>query len=177
MTIHGLHWAVLGFLENHFADTSKTPAEPRAIFKTFWHDWPIWSQVLIGPVKLTVEIGLFFVKGKGIEEAAIEENVPRIPRDLFQGFQFIEDFYLHFSQFYAHTSYALVVLFISLFCFSITNGFSDRRAVILSASYLFAGLFFVLGRIQLAALFVAENAMCTQALPNPALEPAAPVRP
>ena len=177
MTIHGLHWSVLGFLENHFADTSKTPPEPRALSKTFGHDWRIWSQVLMGPLKLIAEIFLFFLKGEGIEEAAIQENVPRVPRDQFQAFQFIQDFYLHFSQFYAHTSYALVALCGAVSAFSLSNGFTIRRVVVLGALYLLSGLFFLMGRIQLAALFVAENAMCqAQVLPNPALEPAAPIR-
>src|SRR5262245_13341494 len=72
MTIHGLHWAVLGFLENHPSDANRT-AEPQPISATFCHTWPIWSQVLVGPMKLAVEIVLFLVRCNDIEEAAIEE--------------------------------------------------------------------------------------------------------
>jgi len=40
MAIHGLHWAVLGFLESYFS--------PKATYETFWHDKRVFIQILLG---------------------------------------------------------------------------------------------------------------------------------
>ncbi|MCK4809777.1 MAG: hypothetical protein KAS99_02425 [Candidatus Omnitrophica bacterium] len=152
MAIHGLHWAVLGFLETF---NLKDDKKNKSISETFWHNWPIFLQVLVGPIKIILEVLAFFFLGKGIDSVSIEENVPDISKDKMGAFQFIEDFYLHFAQFYAHTSYALLIALITSTIVCIKFNFVKCGIIILI--YLFCGLFFIIGRIQLTALFKAEN--------------------
>lgn len=83
MTIHGLNWAVLGFLETHYAKGSK----PKPAAHTFWHDWRIGLQVLVGPVKMLREVIQLLVQGQSIERVAIEENNPFIPQNKVDQYQ------------------------------------------------------------------------------------------
>lgn len=153
MLIHGIHWAVLGFLETHlWANHRLKPAAA-----TFWHDFPLILQIILGPVKICIEIFLLLFCSTSIKKVAIKENVPNINKDKMEAFQFVEDFYLHFSQFYAHTSYALLLSFLFFSAFVLQTGFSLKRIALMAFLYLTSGIFFILGRIQLQSLFKAEQ--------------------
>jgi hypothetical protein len=76
-----------------------------------------------------------------------------------EAFNFVQDFYLHFAQFYAHTGYALLISFISLSILKIGIDLPIISGIWLMILYFLIGLFFVIGRIQLTTLFIAERAL------------------
>lgn len=167
MTIHGLHWAVLGYLERDGAkEQNGGVVELNSISSSFWHDKRIITQILLGPIKIVVEIFLLLFKGKGIDNISIEENVCAIEKDKMEAFNFLQDFYLHFAQFYAHTSYALVVLFcltvISIIVSPVLH-FTKLSVGLLLLLWIMSGCFFVISRIQLISLFSAENDLRSRA--------------
>ena len=148
MLIHGLHWAVIGYYECR--------GDGKAVFDSFWHKRLLFLQVVGGPLKIIAETGLFF----GIDDirkATVSENSTSVNKDLFANFEFLQDFYLHPAQFFAHTAYALLIWVSAVIAFVASYGLTERRALILAAIYLFCGLFFVLGRLQLRSLFVNEE--------------------
>jgi hypothetical protein len=146
MAVHGLNWAVLGFLEQ----------EQKSIFESRWQKQPIIVQILIAPLALMVEFIWFLCGGEGIAKVSITENVPKISKDKMEAFQFLQDFYLHFSQFYAHTGYALFIGFIVVLVFTIDKGLTSYRPGYLAISYLLSAYFFVISRVQFRSLFQAE---------------------
>jgi len=157
MLIHGIHWAVLGFLEHQYRQPKNDGFEPGPVAKSFWHDRRICVQILAGPLKVTIEILWLLICGRNPRDIAIAENIPRIKGDKIEGLKMLHDFYLHFAQFYAHTSYALVAILVSLATYFAATRLSWLRIGILVLVYLLSGLFFVIGRIQLGGLFKAEN--------------------
>lgn len=159
MLIHGIHWAVLSYLETFFGTIKDGKLERKPICEMVWHKLPIFLQVLLGPLIAIFEILAFFLTGTKISNLATHENVPKIDKDKMESFNFIQDFYLHFAQFYAHTSYAFLISLISLIIFIYFFGVSKIRIYILIITYILTGLFFVIGRIQLTTLFIAEREM------------------
>ena len=148
MLIHGLQWATVGYLEN----------EHTSVLNLKWHNNKrLIIQVLIGPLMIVREILMLLFKADMIKKAALIENVQNIDKDKMEAFHFLQDFYLHFSQFYAHTSYALVVCCLSVLAFIIQAGFTIPRLVLLITIYVLCGLFFIIGRIQFQSLFQAEK--------------------
>jgi len=151
MLIHGLHWSVLGALESKY----------ESIFDSFWHDSFIFVQILIGPIKIVGE-WFIFLQSKKIRSLRIEENIPRVKPENLKAIELLHEFYLHFSQFYAHSSYSLTVasiIFLYLFIKSwILWGFIQSYDLLLFslAIYLLAGFMFVIARAQLSSLFNAE---------------------
>lgn len=162
MLIHGIHWAVLAYLETCSETDGSRGENRKPAYATFCHGYPVIVQVLLGPIKILLEILGFLFMGKKIESLATHENVPRIHKDKMEAFNFIQEFYLYFAQFYAHTSYALLILFFSAGLFVCFFGLSKIRLCILVGSYILTGLFFVIGRIQLATLFIAEHEMVSE---------------
>ena len=159
MLIHGVHWAVLAFLETVFRKEEDGEVDRRAMYETFWHKLPVFLLVLLGPIIILLETLGFFVLGRKTKNLTTSENVPHIHKDKMDAFNFIQDFYLHFAQFYAHTAYALLIAFISLLIFMWSFGVPKKGICLLIIAYVLAGVFFVLGRIQLATLFIAEDEM------------------
>ena len=155
MVIHGVHWAVLSYFESF--TFRKKVERSNDIWKTFWHGYPIYKQIFLGPVKIVVETLCFLLFGSGIENLATQENVPHIKKHKMEAFDFLQGFYLHFAQFYAHTGYALLVSLICLFIFICRSGPSWSKFFLFLAVYVLTGVFFVLGRIQLTTLFKAER--------------------
>jgi hypothetical protein len=153
MLIHGIHWSVVGYYEN------KTG---KAIFDSFWHKKRLIWQVLLGPPKIVGETSIMFWDVRDIRGAGVSENVPKIHKDLFPHFEFLQEFYLYFAQFFAHTAYALVISFLSVVSFIVANDFTLRRLVVGFAVYVACGVFFVLGRLQLRSLFAAEEELATR---------------
>jgi len=164
MAIHGLHWAVLGFLESHYAEETENEGRRlKPVAETFWHDKMLILQILLGPIKIVLEVLALLFLGRNIRQIAIEENVWEIDKSKMEAFQFLEEFYLHFAQFYAHTSYALVGLFLSVTVSTLLSpglAFGAGCVVALTAIWVVSGFFFIISRIQLASLFKAERAMC-----------------
>jgi len=152
MAIHGLAWSVIGFYES---------SRDKAIFDSFWHKRRIVYQVLLGPLKIVGETAFFLFTTTNIRGATVPENAPRIHKDLFAHFEFLQDFYLYNAQFFTHTAYALVGSFVSVVAFIIGNGLTPRRIIVGILVYITCGLFFVLGRIQLSSLFAAEDDLVT----------------
>jgi hypothetical protein len=150
MAIHGLHWAVLGHLESHY---------DRKVSETFWHDKRMIWQILLGPAKILREIFEFVFFANDVGRVAIEENVAEIDKDKMDAFQFIQDFYLHFAQFYAHTSYALVGAFVAVGVSGFVLRLSWGYFMLLLSIWIASGFFFIIGRIQLTSLFNAENSL------------------
>jgi hypothetical protein len=152
MAIHGIAWSVVGFYES---------SRDKAIFDSFWHKHRIAYQVLLGPLKIIGETAFFLFTATNIRGATVPENVPKIHKDLFPHFEFLQDFYLYNAQFFTHTAYALVGSFASVVAFIIGNGWTPRRIIVGILVYITCGLFFVLGRIQLSSLFAAEDDLVT----------------
>ena len=150
MTIHGMHWSILGYYESCDRDGG--------VFSKWWHR-KLWTIVLIGfgPLLAIWELLSFLVFGRDTAEVALDENAPKIPNDRIAAFTFVEDFYLHFAQFYAHTSYALVFACCCVVYFCVTNSVFTSNLPFIGGLYLAAGTFYVFGRIQLASLFLAEQ--------------------
>lgn len=87
MAVHGLHWAVLGFLENKFLHLEEKDVcrslvgsflktlllkaesqpnqelpprdKPVPVAWSFWHGYPVLVQIALGPIKLALEVILF----------------------------------------------------------------------------------------------------------------------
>jgi len=154
MLIHGIHWAVLAYLQTVLR---KDSSPLRKIHELPYHNMLIILQVIFGPVIILIETFAFLFTGLSIKNVMTHENVPKIKKDEMDAFNFLQDFYLHFAQFYAHTGYALLVLFISLCVFVLSFGHFKTHWILLAATYILSGLFFVIGRIQLETLFNAER--------------------
>lgn len=147
MFIHGLHWATLG------AQESK-----RSVYEdTFHQNTLLWLQVLGGPFRLLRECAHLFFTKRDLREVRMDENVTRIDKDHMEQFDFVEEFYLASGQFFMHVSYALAVMTLSVLSFILAYGAHWQRVMLLLLAYLFTGVFFLLGRIQLCSLFRAEE--------------------
>lgn len=151
MLIHGINWGVIGSLEGGSSPTTKT-----SVFDSFWHDWALGLQIAVGPIKLVGELFRFLCV-KGIRSAGVRENVPRIQPTRIEHLALVQDFYLSFSQFYLHSSYAVGSLLVAVGLHVVVSGCTLRMLFIAAALYLLVGLLFVLGRIQLHSLFNAEE--------------------
>ena len=162
MLIHGVQWAVIGFLETRF----------KSVFNTYWHDLPIGAQILLGPVKIVREFVELLVRCRHVRDAGVDENVSKVAESRFPQFEFLQEFYLHFAQFYAHTAYALVIAVLSLVSFTAIHGLTWKRIGVCCGLYLASGLFFVIGRIQFQSMFRAEEALAEKPANSTATETA-----
>jgi hypothetical protein len=149
MFVHGLHWAVFGYLENK--------AEDGRLFRAYWKDYSLGLQVLTEPFHLTIKTVEPFLRAKSIRDMVLEENVPNIHKDHMKQFEFIEDFYLYSAQFFCHTAYSLLAVVAAVTAFGILYGPTWRRFVLWLLSYFLCGVFSLLGHIQLGSLFAAES--------------------
>ncbi len=148
MLIHGIHWMILARLEDQ-----------GAISEREYHQWCLPAQIVIAPLIMMFE-GLYTAFwSRGIESLSMEENVPDIPENNMAQFNYLQEFYLHFMQFYAHTAYALLICIPSLAVTFHTLGYSINRWLIMAALYLVTGVFFITGRAQMVSLFRAEHAL------------------
>jgi hypothetical protein len=147
MFIHGLHWTVLGYLENRFG----------SVCDSYWSSKPLWAQLLLGPIKMSLEVGSLFRRIQHIRDTTLKENAPAVHKDLMPQFQFVEEFYLYSAQFFAHTAYALLGVIMAITLYAVLYGFTGRRLILWLIAYGVSGLFFILGRVQLNSLFTAEE--------------------
>ena len=150
MLIHGLNWTVLGYIENRDGVD-----KPKAVRDTTFHQRPFLRQLVLAPFKMVHEIINVVFKTPNIEHLMMDENVSHLEAGLMQQFQFLEDFYLHFGQFYAHMAYAfLVTLVLAVICL-FREG--NRGFLVLAGIfYVLTAVCFLLGRIQLGSLFKAS---------------------
>jgi hypothetical protein len=153
MCIHGLNWAVLAWLE-HVAEMRGWRSIRGDLW---WHRWPIWSQLLLSPVFMVVEV-LWLLGGAKLMDLIMEENVPGVGSDKMDHFNFLQDFYLHFGQFFAHMAYALLVTTICV-CTCLIGKWDKGRVELAILFYLSTSMLFLLGRIQLGSLFGAEASL------------------
>jgi len=151
MLLHGLHRAVLASLESKNGSFLESPSHARAI----------WVQVLIGPWTMVREVFDLIFRTKGIAEARFDDPAAAIPPERFPHFRFVEEMDLYSSQFLVLTAYASLGCFLGLGTFVLFGGISLRRLSLLVLVWGAAGLFFVLGRIQLQAATRAAKALGT----------------
>ena len=153
MCIHGLNWAVLAWLEH----VSAVRGWKTVRGNLWWHTWPIWLQLLLSPLFMLVEI-LWLVWRAKLTDLLMEENVPSISKDKMEQFNFLQDFYLHFGQFFAHMAYALLLTTVCA-CMCLIRRWGGSRLELAILLYLSTSVLFLLGRVQLGSLFGAEAAL------------------
>ena len=171
MTIHGLNWMMVGFVEHLFSKWKNTKGSAIgrlfgrwkdfggdlcALRDNIWHRRHIMIQIVLGPFWMVAELLLLLMFSRGVNDMLIDENVGQIPKDKMDGFQFLQDFYLNFSQFFLHTSYALTLFLLPAILFSGETEIIDRWQYAI-AVYLLASYFFLVGRVQISSLFNAES--------------------
>lgn len=152
MLIHGLSWTVMAWLENY-----KAPPLTK-VRDSFWHHLPLGFQVFVAPIKMIAELA-WVLSAPGIEKVAMEESGSYISPQDKPLYDFFQDFYLYFAQFYAHTAYALLFSVFTLGWTWGMLGFNCRRLLMLVLIYFAASIFFLIGRMQFASLFKAENVL------------------
>lgn len=159
LLIHGISWSVMAWLENDnppawLGERRSPPGSP--IRESFWHQRRIILQVVAGPVKMLLEL-LLALGAPKLEVLRMEENASHIRPEDKPAFDFLQDFYLYFAQFYAHTAYAFLLSIPFLFsAWAYMGEFTARRTLLLLLAYLGAGVFFIIGRVQYITLFNAE---------------------
>ncbi|MHC4199349.1 MAG: hypothetical protein ACYSU0_05110 [Planctomycetota bacterium] len=151
MLLHGVNWAVLAWLENHKGGEPISTADLR------WHTWRIVWQILLAPALMIYELG-WLLAARGLGKLFVDENVPHIRPEHMPMFNFLQDFYLHFGQFFSHMAYALLVGELCLVvAFASMGSLTGRRVLLLLVVYLLIGVFYLAGRIQMGSLFEAEH--------------------
>lgn len=153
MLIHGVHWTIVAALENR-----NDPDDPKPLWTLKRYGRTIAVQILCGPFTMLSELACL-LRTKGIRPLLIDENVPCLGPNKMPMFDFLQDFYLSFAQFYAHTAYALLMGLLCLASAFRHIGFSFGRVLLILVLYAGTGIFFLLGRIQLQTLFRAEVAL------------------
>ena len=149
MLIHGLNWTVLAWIEY------KCPDKKCVRDTWLWHKKPFWFQLLLSPLQMVAEIAMMLF-APNLEVLTTHENVPHLDSAKMPQFTFLQEFYLHFFQFYAHMAYAFLV---ATFCtiISCIPHFNLSRLALLVGIYFSSSVFFLLGRIQSGSLFDAER--------------------
>ena len=160
MIIHGLNWAVLGYYESIYSEGG--------VSQTWWskHLSPI-GYLTIGPILSIWELVVFLCCGWDISRVAIDENATEINKDGFLAFTFLQDFYLHFAQFYAHTAYAMVFSIIGFSVLARIYSIWDTLGFVIICMYPLSGLLYLLSRIQFFSLFNAEMELASNCAPKP----------
>ena len=141
MIIHGLNWTVLAWLEN-----KNSLSKPEPVRKSFWHTIPLIFQVFISPLKMVIEI-LSLMTAPNIDSLILDENIPNIKEKHMPQFLFLQEFYLHFGQFYAHTAYSFLATVVCSIIWCIDK-FTWSSLGITIGLYFLTSVFFLLGRIK-----------------------------
>src|SRR4029077_16587213 len=68
MFVHGIHWTLLGYLEN----------KNKSIFNSYDCTLPFWLQVVIAPVKLILDTVELFLLARHIKSITLTENAPNV---------------------------------------------------------------------------------------------------
>lgn len=150
MLIHTLNWMVLAWTENR-----DSPLEAEPVRERWYHALPFWIQLLNGPPVMVSEV-LSLLRAPNLTCLTMDENVKSLDQNSEWQFQFLQEFYLHFGQFYAHTAYALLLT--TILC--VVNVFRRpcaRSLAQMIVAYFVTSILFLLGRVQLSSLFKGEN--------------------
>jgi hypothetical protein len=150
MLIHALNWTVLAWVEN-----KRGPDDARPVREARYHTARCWKQLLGGPAIMVYEL-LSLLKAPTLTHLTMEENVKFLDRDREWQFHFLQEFYLHFGQFYAHTAYALL-LTTALGIVSSFREPSVQSIALVVVAYFATSISFLFGRVQLSSLFRAET--------------------
>jgi hypothetical protein len=151
MLIHALNRTVLAWVENR-----RSINDPQPVRETRYHKWSVWMQLFIGPAIMIYEVWTLLRKAPNLTCLTMDENVECFKQDCEWRFQFLQDFYLHFGQFYAHTAYALLLTI----AFCMVNTFRCpclRNFTLAIIAYFLTSILFLFGRVQLSSLFRAES--------------------
>jgi hypothetical protein len=151
MLIHALNWTVLAWVENR---DGVDP--PKPVRETRYHMLPLWRQLLIGPLIMAYEVLTLVLKARNLTCLTMDENVKCFKQDCEWRFQFLQEFYLHFGQFYAHTAYALLLTTV-LCVVNILRRPCLMNVTLAITAYLLTSVLFLFGRVQLGTLFRAET--------------------
>lgn len=150
MVIHGIHWTVWARLEN------RGGGEVKPVRDIWYHRCWLPIQLFYAPVIMVGEL-VYLMFAPQTECLVMEENTPEVTQDFFPAYSFLQEFYLYFGQFYAHTAYAILV---AIPCFTYVwfrTGWTPSRSLELCGLYIACSVFFLLGRVQLSTLFKAER--------------------
>ncbi len=153
MFIHALNWMVLAWIENKGSAATQEP-NPEPVIERWYHTLPLWAQLLNGPPIMVSEM-LSLLGAPSLRCLRMAENVQSINHNLDWQFHFLQDFYLHFGQFYAHMAYALLLATI----LGVTGVFHEPSGpgfTLAVIAYFLTSIFFLFGRVQLSSLFRAE---------------------
>lgn len=156
MFLHGLGWMILGWETCGWTDGKLDENKYVSVREFSFHCKALWKQIFLGPLWMFVEI-LNLLRVPGIKWVALEENVSKTNPDAMPVFTWLQDFYLYFAQFYVHMSYALLIGWVSAVVTVLAMGLSIRRILFLLALYALTSLFFLMGRTQMATLFLNEG--------------------
>lgn len=156
MFLHGLAWMVMGW-QTQERDPAGMPVPNGsvALRELPFHQQPLWEQMLRAPSQMVWEIWSLF-RAPALRWIVMEENVSEIEPDSMPNFTWLQDFYLHFGEFYVHMSYSLLIGFLPLVFTCAWLGLNLRRLVFILFLYFLMGLLFLMGRTQLASLFMNE---------------------
>jgi hypothetical protein len=171
MFLHGLAWMVLGW-ETQERDEDGKPVIGGSIplRELVFHSQPLWRQMLKAPNQMIEEIEHLF-GSPGLRWIVLEENVSEIEPSAMPNFTWLQDFYLHFGEFYLHMAYSLLMGFLPLLFTCAWLGLTTRRVIFLVFIYFLIGFFFLMGRTQLASLFMNEATLGRRAnVPKKPLE-------
>lgn len=150
MLIHGIHWTVLAWLENHKGGKTISSRE------SFWHNYYIIFQLFLSPFKMIIEL-LWVLFAPSVDRLTTEENIPQIAPEYMEHYHSLEAFYLNFGQFFSHVSYAILISFICVVYNCLSSNVPSIYFIILPVLYFATSTFFIIGRIQLGSLFKAER--------------------
>ncbi|MEK6335141.1 MAG: hypothetical protein AABM67_09340 [Acidobacteriota bacterium] len=159
--LHGLDWLTLARMENEYDGIRSFP----------FHKWPIALQFLLAPFNIVYEL-LMLINASDLRAVTMEDNAASIDATLVPNLNYLQDFYLHFAQFFIHMSYALLIGLVSFGLIVLEMGLTIHRVTLLILIYLVLSVFFLMGRAQLVVLFLGENQLVSRT-PEPRL-PAAP---
>ncbi|HNY77262.1 MAG: hypothetical protein RBS72_02630 [Sedimentisphaerales bacterium] len=151
MLIHALNWTVLAWVENRDGID-----DPKPVRETRYHRLPLWTQLLIGPLVMAYEVLTLVLKAPNLARLTMGENLKCFKQDCEWRFQFLQEFYLHFGQFYAHTAYALLLTTV-LCVVNILRRPCLINFTVTIIAYLLTSVLFLFGRVQLGTLFRAET--------------------
>ena len=160
--LHGIDWMTLGGLYDKY---------PEAGVRDFrFHKRPIAFQLLMAPLNMIYELGIL-ISRKHLDSVTVGENAPYVDSGLLPTLKYLQDFYLHFAQFFIHMSYALLVSLIMFTLIIRRMGFTTQRAALLVLIYFVLSAFFLMGRAQLHILFSSERVLVSKSAVPVAIPP------
>jgi hypothetical protein len=158
MFLHGLDWLVLGWETTKCDDNGKPIEGYVSIREMPFHSQPVWKQLMFAPFHMLKET-IRLISVPQIKWMTMDENLPQIAPSSLPLFTWLQDFYLYFGQFYIHMSYSLLIGFLSILGAYSIIGLTSIRLLFLVFLYSLTGVFFLMGRTQLASLFKNEDAL------------------